>query len=81
MAVVAMVPIFKNQVSENPMMPSNHYDPVLFQAAIHFVLFVVAIGIIWRKVYSWFFAIPVIVLLMLLHFYYDEIAIWVWQNL
>ncbi len=79
MTVVALVPIFNNLVSDNPMMPNNHYDPVLFQAAVHLTLFLIAILIIARKKYSWFFAVPVAILLLVLHFYYQEIAVWVWE--
>ncbi|MGB3591442.1 MAG: hypothetical protein WBA16_07110 [Nonlabens sp.] len=78
--VTAFIPIFKNPVSENPMMPSNHYAPVLFAAAVHFVVFVLTLWSILSKKYSWLLILPLAVIVLLSRFYYDEIAVWVWQT-
>ena len=77
--ITAFVPTFTNPVSENPLMPQNHYHPAYFTVVVHLVIFLLSLWSILKKRFSWIIAGFCMVVVIFFRIFYNDIAIWVWS--
>ena len=75
----ALVPLLFDPVSENALMPQNHYNPIYFSAAVHLLIFIATLISVLQKRFSWILTGSCIAIVILLRIFYQDIAIWVWS--
>ena len=77
--ITALVPLLFNPVSENALMPQNHYNPIYFSAVLHLIVFVATLVSVLQKRYSWILTGACIAIVILARIFYQDIAVWVWS--